>query len=482
MCKRSKTFTRLSMATADHHNAIEKTSVIVVIVPFPVHSHSNQLLQLSALISSYNVPVHYAGSASDNSQVRARASHGLNLSEIHFHDFPIPPFVPHPTKIPTEKFLLPYFHAVEQLREPVGDLLRDLSTKAERIIVIHDSISSSAVQDVSSIKNAESYTFQATTAFSILCFVSLEFGSKFLPIPKEAEIVSSDNPIEIPSTEGAFSYETANFIANQQQFMRYAVGDLYNGCRLIDGAFLDHFVKNIQNNIKKAWSIGPLHQYAKTENGIGNSINGRDKCLEWLEKQEPDSVLYISFGTTIYMADHDRQLKELAIALERSETKFIWVFRSDADNKKEEEILPQGFEERVKGVGMVVKDWAPQLEILNHPSTGGFLSHCGWNSTLESISYGVPVAAWPLHSDQPMNALFITEVLKTGVNVKEWARRDQVVSSSEISKVLRRLMGSEEGDEIRKRAKELGAKVRSATDDGGVSRLECDSFIAHITR
>ncbi|KAH7537206.1 hypothetical protein FEM48_Zijuj03G0067900 [Ziziphus jujuba var. spinosa] len=247
------------MATADHHNAIEKTSVIVVIVPFPVHSHSNQLLQLSALISSYNVPVHYAGSASDNSQVRARASHGLNLSEIHFHDFPIPPFVPHPTKIPTEKFLLPYFHAVEQLREPVGDLLRDLSTKAERIIVIHDSISSSAVQDVSSIKNAESYTFQATTAFSILCFVSLEFGSKFLPIPKEAEIVSSDNPIEIPSTEGAFSYETANFIANQQQFMRYAVGDLYNGCRLIDGAFLDHFVKNIQNNIKKAWSIGPLH-------------------------------------------------------------------------------------------------------------------------------------------------------------------------------------------------------------------------------
>ncbi|KAH7537205.1 hypothetical protein FEM48_Zijuj03G0067800 [Ziziphus jujuba var. spinosa] len=245
------------MATVDHNRGIEKTSVIVVIVPFPLHSHSNQLLQLSVLISSYNIPVHYAGSAFHNSQVRARASNALNFSEIHFHDFPIPPFIQDPTKIPTAKLFLPYFHAVKQLREPVVDLLHDLSTKAERIIVIHDSMTSSAVRDVSSIKNAESYIFRAITAFSIFCFVSLNLGNKFLQIPKEAEIVNSDNPIEIPSTEGDFSVETANFIAHQKQFMKSSAGDLYNGCRLIDGVFLDHLVK-IQNNNQKGVVFEPL--------------------------------------------------------------------------------------------------------------------------------------------------------------------------------------------------------------------------------
>ncbi|XP_015877020.3 zeatin O-xylosyltransferase [Ziziphus jujuba] len=478
-----------------HENlSIKDASVIVVMVPFPVHSHMNQLLQLSCLISSYKIPVHYAGSSIHNSQVRTRA-HALNLSEIQFHDFPIPPFVPEfhdfsipPTSYSTE-FLLPYFHVTEHLRQPVGALIHQLSSKAKRIIIIHDVLTSSVVQDAISITNAETYFFQATTVFTVFCFSCAASSEKFLPIPSELAHEIKD-PIEIPSTEGAFSYQTTNFLTRQTQFVKSlsALGTLYNACKVIDGAFLDLLVE--KQNDKKGWPIGPLHQVTYNSKNIGrNSINGRDKCLEWLDKQEPDCVLYISFGTTISMGDHDQQLKELALGLELSEAKFIWVF-TDADHKKDGLVesekgrheLPEGFEDRVKGKGMVVRDWAPQLEILQHKSTGGFLSHCGWNSCLESISYGVPIATWPMHSDQPMNALLITDVLKIGVNVKEWRRRDQVVSSSEISKALRRLMGSDEGDEMRKRAKDLGDKVRSATADGGVSRLECDSFIAHITR
>ena len=72
-------------------------------------------------------------------------------------------------------------------------------------------------------------------------------------------------------------------------------------------------------------------------------------------------------------------------------------------------------EERTKGKGMVVREWVPQVKILGHPSTGGFMSHCGWNSCVESISMGVPIAAWPMHADQPFNAVLITKVLKVGV-------------------------------------------------------------------
>ena len=144
--------------------------------------------------------------------------------------------------------------------------------------------------------------------------------------------------------------------------------------------------------------------------------------------------------------------------------------------------LPKGFEERVKGMGMVVREYVPQLEILGHPSRGGFMSHCGWNSCSESISLEVPLVAWPMHSDQPMNAVLITEILKVGLAVREWDKKEELVSSSVIEKVVKRLMASNEGDEIRKRAEELGDELRKATGEGGVSRMELDSFIAHITR
>lgn len=129
-----------------------------------------------------------------------------------------------------------------------------------------------------------------------------------------------------------------------------------------------------------------------------------------------------------------------------------------------------------------MRDWAPQLEILAHGSTGGFISHCGWNSSIESISMGVPIGAWPMHSDQPRNAFLITDVLKIGVEVRDWKCRDELVSSFQVEKAVRRLMASEEGDEIRKRAGELGDAVRSSVMEGGESQKDMDSFIAHITR
>ncbi|KAL0334316.1 UNVERIFIED_CONTAM: Zeatin O-glucosyltransferase [Sesamum angustifolium] len=110
------------------------------------------------------------------------------------------------------------------------------------------------------------------------------------------------------------------------------------------------------------------------------------------------------------------------------------------------------------------------------------MSHCGWNSCIESISMGVPIATWPMHSDQPINAVFVTKVLRIGVEVKDWARRDEVVPSSTVENALRRLMASDEGDEMRKRAQELGAAVRNSVMEGGSSSKEMDSFITHITR
>lgn len=175
--------------------------------------------------------------------------------------------------------------------------------------------------------------------------------------------------------------------------------------------------------------------------------------------------------------------------LERSEQKFIWVLR-DADKgdifngevRKCE--LPDGFEKRVKmeGKGLVVRDWAPQLAILSHDSTGGFVSHCGWNSCMETITMGVPMVAWPMHSDQPRNAVLMTKVLRVGLLIREWAQRDELVMATTIEKAVRKLMASEEGHEMRKTVEELAVVMRQAVEENGVSRVEFDSFISHITR
>lgn len=110
------------------------------------------------------------------------------------------------------------------------------------------------------------------------------------------------------------------------------------------------------------------------------------------------------------------------------------------------------------------------------------MSHCGWNSCMESITCGVPIATWPMHSDQPNNAILVTKVLKIGVVVKDWTRRDELVTALMVERGVRRLMKEGEGEEIRKRAAELGGAVKSAAAEGGISRMELDSFVAHIIR
>lgn len=251
-----------------------------------------------------------------------------------------------------------------------------------------------------------------------------------------------------------------------------------------------------ENVNQNHWAVGPFNPVRIRP----PSATGKHKCIEWLDRHPEKSVIYVSFGTTIALSKD--QIHEIAAGLENSGQRFIWVLREAdkgdifdggdsngcggeqrAARERAELPLPKGFEPRVKGVGLVVREWAPQLEILGHPSVGGFVSHCGWNSSMESISMGVPIVAWPMHSDQPSNSILLTRILKIGIMVKESSALENsgVVESSAIEKAVRVLMASSEGDGMRKRAAELGKAIQRSVNDGGVSRAELDSFIAHIT-
>lgn len=461
-----------------------KNEVVVVVVPFPAQGHLNQLLHLSRLICSYKIPVHYISTKNHTLQAKIRAQ-GLSpiaMKNIHFHECSIPSFrSPPPNPNSTIKFpshLQPSFESSSShLREPVATLLRFLSSNARRIVVIHDSLMANVVQDFISLPNAESYNFHSVSAFTIFLFLWESMGQ---PFPIEAQILNN-----LPSLTGCFTSEFMDFMAAQRIYSNSDSGNIYNTSRVIEGKFMNLLEKEPIKRNKIHWAIGPFNPVMTSTSSNNSSIGQRHKCLTWLDKQSPKSVIFISFGTTTSLTDE--QIKELCIGLERSNTKFIWALR-DADKgdifsgevRKFE--LPNGYEERIKNKGIIVRDWAPQLEILGHFSTGGFMSHCGWNSCMESLSMGVPIIAWPMHSDQPRNSILITKFLKVGFLVNNWEHRNEVVTSNTVERAVKTLVSSKEGDEIRKRAADLGVAIRNSAVEGGVTRKELDSFIGHITR
>ncbi|KAM7505415.1 hypothetical protein LguiB_004319 [Lonicera macranthoides] len=461
-------------------NGLETPQVAVVMVPFPAQGHLNQLLHLSHLLSSYNLPIHYVGTTTHIRQAQLRL-HGwdpLSASDnIHFHEFQTPPFLsppPDPTSpIAFPSHLQPAFNSSTFLREPVGALLCHLSLGAHRIVVIHDSMSASVVQDVVTLPNAESYTFHRVSAFAIFWFM-WEYLGATVPIQDELEK-------EIPSNEGIFTPEFMELLNAQYQHAHFNSGNLYNSCKSVEGKYINLLKEHDVSGNTKHWAIGPFNPVT-----INQNYNKKHHiCLEWLEEQAPNSVIFVSFGTTTSFTD--KQIEEIALGLEQSKQKFIWVLRdADKGDVFDENVrrvnLPRGYEERTEGRGIVVRDWAPQFEILAHYATGGFMSQCGWNSCMESITCGVPIAAWPMHSDQPRNAVLITRVLKIGIIVRDWACRAELVTALMVEKGVRRLTEEREGEEMRKRAAALGDTVKKAMVEGGVSRMELDSFVAHITR
>ncbi|KAD3069083.1 hypothetical protein E3N88_36963 [Mikania micrantha] len=220
---------------------------------------------------------------------------------------------------------------------------------------------------------------------------------------------------------------------------------------------------------------------------LDQMVSYRLDCLRWLDGQPRGSVLYISFGSGGTLSTV--QLNELAMGLELSKQRFLWVVRSPNDQSNSTffdshgqkdllDFLPKGFLERTQGNGLVVPSWAPQAQILSHSSTGGFLTHCGWNSILETIVHGVPIISWPLYAEQKMNALYLTEGLK--VALRPIVGENGIVGHLEISRVVRGLMEGEEGKTIRSRIQVLKDSAANVLGEDGCSRKTLEHLASKL--
>lgn len=223
--------------------------------------------------------------------------------------------------------------------------------------------------------------------------------------------------------------------------------------------------------------LGPLIASDGRRKGV--EAANKHHCLEWLDKQSShQSVVFLCFGSLgLFSAE---QLKEIAIGLEKSEQRFLWVVRSPPSKDKKnrflpppepdlDQLLPDGFLDRTKDRGLVVKSWAPQVAVLNHKAVGGFITHCGWNSVLEAVCAGVPMVAWPLYAEQRLNRQFLVDEMKLALKMNEM--EGGFVTAAEVDKRVRQLMDPEGGKVIRETVQARKEEAKLAVEDGGSSVL-----------
>ncbi|OIW17324.1 hypothetical protein TanjilG_22436 [Lupinus angustifolius] len=178
-------------------------------------------------------------------------------------------------------------------------------------------------------------------------------------------------------------------------------------------------------------------------------------CLDWLDLQPPESVIYVSFGSMV--STKPNQFKELALGLELLNKPFLWVVRSGNGNNVNN-IYPDEFTGRQ---GKIV-GWAPQKKILSHPSIACFISHCGWNSTIEGVYGGVPFLCWPFCSDQLMNKTYICDVWKVGLGFNK--DENGLISRGEIEKKVEQVLGDREMKERSSKLMKILIKNKSEGD------------------
>ncbi|XP_044487708.1 UDP-glycosyltransferase 83A1-like [Mangifera indica] len=223
--------------------------------------------------------------------------------------------------------------------------------------------------------------------------------------------------------------------------------------------------------VPKILPIGPILASNHSGNSAGSLILEDPSCLNWLDEQATGSVIYVALGSTTRL--NQQQFDELALGLESSGLPFLWVVRWNLV-KESFTGFPDGFKERIAGHGKIV-EWAAQEKVLAHPSVACFLSHCGWNSTMEGLSMGVPFLCWPYFADQHLNRNYICEAWKIGIDLI--LDDNGIVTKHEIKRKVEKLL-NDEG--IKANALKLKEIARRSLVEGGSSCKNFKRFVNAI--
>nr|QIA50550.1 hydroquinone glycosyltransferase [Bergenia purpurascens]QIZ12945.1 hydroquinone glucosyltransferase [Bergenia purpurascens] len=379
----------------------------IVIIPSPGMGHLIPLSEFAKrLVHHHNfsitfiVPTDGPPSKAQKSvlkQLPERISH-VFLPPVNFDDLP-------ETSMIETRISLMVTRSLSSLR----DAMRPLAESSNLVALVVDLFGTDAFL-VAREMNISPYVFFPSTAMNLSLFLYLPTLDKAV----SCEYRDLTEPVQIPGCIPIHGRDLLDPVQDRKDEAYKWVLHNANMYRSAEGIMVNSFIDLEPGAIKALQEVEPgkppIYPIGPLINMDPSSGVDGSECLKWLDDQPHGSVLFVSFGSGGTLSSE--QLNELALGLDMSEQRFLWVVRSPNDQAANAtyfsaqsisdplSFLPKGFLEKTKGKGLVVPNWAPQAQILSHGSTGGFLTHCGWNSTLESVVNGIPLITWPLYAEQ----------------------------------------------------------------------------------
>lgn len=461
---------------------MERVKSHALLFPYPAQGHINPLMQLANVLISRNIVVTFL-----NTDFNHRRLNPKSTDEIRFESFPdgLSPDHGRTLNIPelsesVQKHAPPY---VERI---VENLKHSTSNVPPISFIVADGNYSSFIGQIAQKYRVLWVSFWTPSAcgFSAYFHMPLLMDEGYIPI-KEKEIHDQykdelitcipemttlrlkDLPTFMTVTDSSdFMFQ---YFLNAGQSTLQASLVLVNSYEDLEGPVLRDLNAKFSG---KVLSIGPLLLSAGHSTVNTNIWKEETQCLEWLDEQRISSVIYVCFGSITVLSDEE--LIEFARGLEASNQPFLWAIRPDLI-QGQSAVLPRDFIESSKGRGFFVS-WAPQYKVLSHPSVGGFLTHSGWNSTIESICAGVPMICWPFFAEQQTNRRFVDNVWKVGLEMSEEVSRENVET------LVRKLMNLEDEQDkmIRKNILELRESAIIASQVGGSSYNNMEKFLHQV--
>ncbi|EOY15969.1 UDP-glucosyl transferase 85A2 [Theobroma cacao] len=467
-----------------------------VCIPYPAQGHINPMLKLAKILHHRGFHITFVNTEFNHKRLlKARGPDALNgLPSFRFETIPdgLPPTDVDATQdIPslcesTRKTCLPHF---KQLLHKLND---SSSANVPPVsCIVSDGVMSFTL-DAAEELGVPEVLFWTTSACGFLGYVHyrqlMEKG--YTPLKDESYLTNGylDTVIDwIPAMEGIRLRDLPTFIRTTDpnfimlDFVFVETERALKASAIILNTFddLEHeMLGALSPMLPPIYSVGPLHlalNHHVHDNDLkqlgSNLWKEEPECIQWLDSKEPNSVVYVNFGSIAVMTAD--QLTEFAWGLANSNQTFLWVIRPDLVGG-ESAVVPAEFVAETKDRGLMAT-WCPQEQVLSHPSVGGFLTHSGWNSTIESISGGVPMICWPFFAEQQTNCRYSCTKWGIGMEINSDVKRD------EVEGLVRELMEGEKGKEMKKKALEWKRKAEEATGSSkGSSYKNLDQMINQV--
>ncbi|XP_002448202.1 UDP-glycosyltransferase 73D1 [Sorghum bicolor] len=488
-----------------------------VVIPWPATSHMIPIVDIGCLLAAHGASVTIITTPASSQLVQSRVdragqgSAGITVTALPFPgaESGLPDGCERLDHIASVDLVPNFFDATTQFGEAVARHCRLLMAthRDRRPSCVVAGMCHTWAHGVARELGAPCFIFHGFCAFALLCCEYLNTHKPHEAVESLDELI--DVPV-LPPFEFKFPKRQLpiQFLPSSS-IPEHRLRELREFELAVDGIVVNSFEELEHDSAarlaaatgKTVLAVGPVSLFGAPPPSLldlSASSDDARRCMAWLDAKKAESVLYVSFGSAGRMPP--AQLMQLGLALVSCPWPVLWVIKG-ADTLNDD--VSEWLQRNTNGDGLrlpgsqclVVRGWAPQVAILEHPAVAGFLTHCGWGSTLESVAAGVPMATWPFYAEQFLNEKLIVEVLGIGVSVGVRKPTESVLTGAidggggggkakadvgmeQVKQVLDMLMdGGVEGEARKTKAKELKAKAKTALELGGSSYMNLEKLI-----